>query len=94
MAFIFILALLDAYNAYKTATGAVEDQATGLLRLTPDQYNNLRSLFFNVSGSIFELIPNAQIWPRSLNEAIGGEAGYIYLVIADVSISKTDHDSC
>ena len=27
------------------------------------------------------MIPNAQIWPRELNELIGGTKEYIYLVI-------------
>ena len=31
----------------------------------------------------FELTPNAQIWPRSLNTAIGGVAGSIYLIVKD-----------
>ena len=31
----------------------------------------------------FELTPNAQIWPRSLNTAIGGTAGSIYLIVKD-----------
>jgi hypothetical protein len=31
------------------------------------------------------LSPNAQIWPRALNTAIGGDADAIYLVVADMS---------
>lgn len=31
-----------------------------------------------------ELIPNAQIWPRKLNNVIGGEEGKIYLIAADL----------
>ena len=32
----------------------------------------------------YELTPNAQIWPRSLNATIGGVPGKIYLVVADM----------
>ena len=31
-----------------------------------------------------ELIPNAQIWPRSLNSEIGGKPNSIYLIVADL----------
>jgi hypothetical protein len=30
------------------------------------------------------LTPNAQIWPRSLNSAIGGSADKIYLIVGDI----------
>lgn len=42
--------LSDAFDAYTTATGAVEDQTTGLLRLTTAQFANLESLFFTING--------------------------------------------
>jgi len=34
--------------------------------------------------STFEFTPNAQIWPRSLNSAIGGTPGKIYSIVADL----------
>ena len=40
----------DALATYQAATGAVPDDATGLLRLTPAQFANLESLFFNIGG--------------------------------------------
>lgn len=40
--------VLDALTAYQTATGAVSDNATGILRLTPAQFANLESLFFTI----------------------------------------------
>jgi cathepsin E len=40
----------DAYNRYVSATGAVLDSKTGLLQITSAQYDNLQSLFFNISG--------------------------------------------
>ncbi|KAG2354705.1 aspartic peptidase domain-containing protein [Suillus spraguei] len=71
-----------AYGRYKAATGATFDQPTGLLRITTDQYNDLRELKFHINNHIFGLIPNAQIWPRSLNQRLdGGEEDGIYLII-------------
>ena len=40
------------------------------------------SLLFN--QTTFHLTPNAQIWPRNLNSQLGGTAGDIYLVVADI----------
>ena len=40
------------------------------------------SLFF-FDQFVFELTPNAQIWPRILNAALGGTAGSIYLVVSN-----------
>jgi hypothetical protein len=61
------------------------DEDTGLLKISYDQYENLQSLNFNVVGdNTLVLTPNAQIWPRSLNTAIGGDSDSIYLVISDI----------
>lgn len=79
-----VLIATDAFNRYVSATGAVHDGATGLLSITPAQYDSLQSLFFEIGGATFEFTPNAQIWPRSLNSAIGGSASGIYLVIKDI----------
>jgi saccharopepsin len=35
----------------------------------------------------FDLIPDAQIWPRTLNKAIGGDPNGIYLIIANIGSS-------
>ena len=75
---------LDAYNRYVDATGAVVDQDTGLLSITSAQYANLQSLFFVASGNTYELTANAQIWPRTLNNVIGGKSDSIYLVVQDI----------
>lgn len=32
----------------------------------------------------FELTANAQIWPRSLNTAIGGTTSRVYLIVGDL----------
>lgn len=36
------------------------------------------------SQTDFHFTPNAQIWPRELNEYIGGDPNAIYLVIQDL----------
>jgi cathepsin E len=78
-----ILIATDAFQRYQAATGGVMDSSTSLLKLTSDQFANLQSLFFTIGDTDFELTPNAQIWPRSLNTAIGGTADGIYLIVAD-----------
>ena len=40
--------LPDALATYQSLTGAVLDDNTGLLRLTPAQFANLESLFFQI----------------------------------------------
>ncbi|KAF9055852.1 aspartic protease [Panaeolus papilionaceus] len=79
-----VLLATDGFDKYQTATGGVLDSATGLLRITSTQFSNLQSLFFTAGGTTFELTANAQIWPRSLNADIGGVAGRIYLIVADL----------
>lgn len=79
-----ILIASDAYSRYQSATGAKEDEDTGLLRLTTSQYNKLESLYFNIGSESYELTANAQIWPRSLNSAIGGSSSDIYLVVNSI----------
>ena len=74
----------DAFNRYKSATGAVNDASTGLLRITSTQFSNLQSLFFTAGGTSFELTANGQIWPRALNTFIGGTSSSIYLVVNDI----------
>ncbi len=74
----------DAFNRYKTETGAVFDPTTGLLTIT--QCANLQSLCFVIGGQPFEITANTQIWPRSLNSLIGGSTSPngIYLVVNDI----------
>ena len=36
----------------------------------------------------FALIPNAQIWPRSLNTYIGGSTGVIYSIVNSIGNSS------
>ncbi|TFK89412.1 acid protease [Polyporus arcularius HHB13444] len=74
----------DAFTVYQNLTGAVPDDNTGLLRLTPDQFANLQSLFFTIGDNTFEFTPNAQIWPRALNTLIGGTPDFVYLIVNDL----------
>ncbi|KAH9944911.1 aspartic peptidase A1 [Amylocystis lapponica] len=78
-----LLLATDAFNVYQNTTGAVLDEATGLLTITQEQYNKLESLYFDIGNVTYELVPDAQLWPRTLNEDIGGEKGAYYLIVSD-----------
>ena len=80
--------MLDAYNLYVKETGGVYDNSTGLLRITKEQYKNLKSLYFIIGGTKFELIPNAQILPRALYNLIGGQENSIYLAISEIGADQ------
>ncbi|KAL1661371.1 aspartic peptidase domain-containing protein, partial [Schizophyllum commune] len=79
-----LLIATDAFQKYQKATGATLDNSTGLLTITEDQYNSLKSLFFKIGDTTFEFTPNAQIWPRKLNSLLGGDDSKIYLVTSDM----------
>ncbi|KIK68762.1 hypothetical protein GYMLUDRAFT_733420 [Collybiopsis luxurians FD-317 M1] len=76
----------STFQAYKNATGAETDPSTNLLSITLIQYQNLVDLIVNIGGKQFYLTPNGQIFPRSLNTAIGGDPNKIYLIIASGGI--------
>ncbi|KAG2361771.1 aspartic peptidase domain-containing protein [Suillus spraguei] len=67
----FLYIASDAFERYKTATGGIENAATGLLQISPDQHE------------VYAFIPNAQIWPRSLNHMLdgGGSKDDIFLIV-------------
>ncbi|KAJ7040410.1 aspartic peptidase A1 [Mycena alexandri] len=79
-----VLIATNAFTKYKSATGGVLDNNTGLLKLTATQFANLQNLNFVISGTTYALTPNAQIFPRSLNTQIGGTSTGIYLIVADL----------
>ncbi|KAH7915073.1 acid protease [Hygrophoropsis aurantiaca] len=79
-----ILIASNAFSQYESLTGGTMDETTGLLEITADQYANLDTLTFDIGGTSYDLTPNAQIWPRSLNTALGGNADSIYLVVSDI----------
>ncbi|THH08352.1 hypothetical protein EW145_g2760 [Phellinidium pouzarii] len=79
-----LLIASNAFSAYQKATGAVADENTGLLRLTTAQFAKVESLTFTIGGTSFVLTANGQAWPRSLNSAIGGTSGNVYLIVNNV----------
>ncbi|KAG2359984.1 aspartic peptidase domain-containing protein [Suillus spraguei] len=79
-----ILIATNAYSEYMSVTGATEDETTGFLAITTDQYDDLKDLNFNVGSNTYALTPNGQIWPRSLNTYIGGSTDNIYLVVNSI----------
>ncbi|KAI0752479.1 acid protease [Daedaleopsis nitida] len=81
-----LLLATDALTTYQDMTGAVFDNNVGLLRLTPEQFSSLESLFFHIGDTTFEFTPNAQIWPRALNTAIGGSPDFVYLIVNDLGM--------
>ncbi|KIN93244.1 hypothetical protein M404DRAFT_1009105 [Pisolithus tinctorius Marx 270] len=83
-----ILIATGAFNRYQSVTGAVLDSATGLLQITTDQFEALQDLNFDINGVTYTLTPNGQIWPRTLNTAIGGTAGNVYLVVNDIGTNS------
>lgn len=74
----------DAFAKYKAATGAVMDAKTGLLSLSTARLAALKPLVFTIAGKTYSFDANAQLWPRSLNTAIGGASYNNYLVLADL----------
>ena len=55
--------VLDIFDKYKQLTGAVFDNTTGLLQVTPSQFKALQDLNFDIGGNKFTLTVNAQLWP-------------------------------
>ncbi|KAF9262866.1 acid protease [Marasmius fiardii PR-910] len=79
-----IMLATDTFEKYRKATGATMDSNTGLLCVTAEQFKNMKNLEFHIGENTYELTPNAQIWPRAMNEMLGGAANKIYLVFADI----------
>jgi len=83
-----VLLATDCYTKYLKAVGGTADQATGLIKITSKQYSELKNLDFVIGTHTYSLTPNAQIWPRSLNADIGGDAGSIYLIVGDLGTAS------
>ncbi|KAG6828057.1 hypothetical protein H0H92_009486 [Tricholoma furcatifolium] len=73
----------DAFNSYVAATGAVLDPTLNFLTINSTQAKSLQPLIFNINGVPFELTPNAQSWPHSLNSVFGGDSNSTYLLVGD-----------
>ncbi|KAG9219673.1 hypothetical protein CCMSSC00406_0006005 [Pleurotus cornucopiae] len=79
-----ILLSTDAFKRYMEATNATKDDVTGLLSIPASSYGQLHSLNFKIGGFTFEMTPDSQVWPRSLNACIGGRNDTMYLIIGDM----------
>ncbi|KAG2072481.1 aspartic peptidase A1 [Suillus decipiens] len=77
----FLYLASDAYERYRAATGGILNPANGLLQISLQQYDQLYDLRFHIGGKINKLVPNAQIWPRSLNHKINGGLNDIFLIV-------------
>ncbi|EEB94088.1 hypothetical protein MPER_07164, partial [Moniliophthora perniciosa FA553] len=53
----------DCFEKYMKMTGAVMDDATGLLTVTEGQYKNMKSMMSHIGDMCCELTSYAQIWP-------------------------------
>ncbi|KAJ3837258.1 aspartic proteinase precursor [Lentinula raphanica] len=82
----------NGFNKYIEATGGTYDGETGLYKIITAQFNALENLVFTIGGTDFVLTANAQIWPRSLNTAIRGNADSIYLVVANIGDGEPGFD--
>jgi len=78
----------NAFDAYIDAVGGKENEEVGLFQITTAQFDALEDLVFTIGGTEFSLTPNAQIFPRSLNEDIGGAADDIFLIVADLGAEE------
>ncbi|KAG2067665.1 family A1 protease [Suillus decipiens] len=77
----FLYLATDAYERYRAATGGILNQTNGLLQISLLQYNRLYDLKFHIATRPFRLVPNAQIWPRSLNYRVNGGNDDIFLIV-------------
>ncbi|KAG2114236.1 aspartic peptidase domain-containing protein [Suillus discolor] len=80
----FIPIATDAFDKYKSATGGTPDAATGLLQISSAHYKALKNLNFHIGSETYTLTPNAQLWPRALNTALGGSSKALYLVVTNI----------
>ncbi|KAG2065547.1 acid protease [Suillus decipiens] len=77
----FLYLAIDAYERYQAVTGGTVNPANGLLQISLEQYRYLSPLKFHIGDRNYNLIPNAQIWPRCLNYNINGGDNDIFLIV-------------
>ncbi|KAB5591305.1 hypothetical protein CTheo_5264 [Ceratobasidium theobromae] len=83
-----------AFKAYSDALpGSKIDNATKLLEIPKESVGKMQSLFFAINGVSYEFTPNAQLWPRALNTALGGKADAYYSVISALTDFEADTGS-
>ncbi|KAG8792130.1 hypothetical protein FRC12_007069 [Ceratobasidium sp. 428] len=84
----------NAFKIYSDSLpGSKMDEKIHLLEIPKESVGKMKSLFFNIGGVSYEFTPNAQLWPRSLNAAIGGKADSYYSVISAISDLEADTGS-
>ncbi|KAG2068106.1 aspartic peptidase A1 [Suillus decipiens] len=81
----FLYLAIDAYERYRAVTGGTLNPANDLLQISLQQYNQLNDLEFHTGAINLKLVPNAQIWPRSLNYKINGGENDIFLVVKSLT---------
>ncbi|KAG2069308.1 acid protease [Suillus decipiens] len=81
----FLYLAIDAYERYRAATGGTLNPANGLLQISLQQYDELYDLELHVGRITLRLVPNAQIWPRSLNHKINGGDNDIFLIVKSLA---------
>ncbi|KAG2064473.1 aspartic peptidase A1 [Suillus decipiens] len=81
----FLYLAIDAYERYRVATGGTLNPANGLLQISLQQYRQLYDLEFHTGAMNLKLVPNAQIWPRSLNHKIDGGDNDIFLIVKSLT---------
>ncbi|CAE6455707.1 unnamed protein product [Rhizoctonia solani] len=84
----------QAFKAYsESLPGSKVDQRTKLLEIPKESVGKMKSLFFVINGVSYEFTPNAQLWPRALNTALGGKSDGCYSVISALSDFEADTGS-
>ncbi|KAJ1304931.1 hypothetical protein OPQ81_006064 [Rhizoctonia solani] len=83
-----------AFKAYSgSLPGSKIDPSTKLLEIPKESVSKMESLFFVINGVSYEFTPNAQLWPRALNTALGGKVDGYYSVISALSDFEADTGS-
>ncbi|KAG2073368.1 acid protease [Suillus decipiens] len=77
----FLYLSIDAYERYRAVTGGTLNPENGLLQISLQQYDQLHDLEFHTGTILLSFVPNAQIWPRSLNNKIQGGDNDIFLIV-------------
>ncbi|QRV79816.1 aspartyl protease [Ceratobasidium sp. AG-Ba] len=83
-----------AFKVYSDSLpGSKTDDKTGLLEIPKESVGKMKSLFYIINGVSYEFTPNAQLWPRALNTALGGKADAYYSVVGALSDFEADSGS-
>ncbi|CUA69744.1 hypothetical protein RSOLAG22IIIB_08667 [Rhizoctonia solani] len=82
----------QAFEAYyRSILGSKIDKSTGLLEIPEESLEKMKDMSFVINGVSYELTPNAQLWPRALNNMAHLNAGKYYSVINVLGNNELDH---